>query len=296
MKKKKIVLDAGHGRDTYRKTGSKGVPEMEEFDFNSTTVRYAKELAELNGFEVILTQPLDGDDVPLVQRTNLVKNKDADMLISFHADASSNPDVRGHWCFFWYGHEPSGRLALLWDKYADKLMNQTLDRNTRESVPGTWSEFHMCREPVKYGIPSILAEHAFMTNRKDLELLLDDDFRKSCAEVAVRAACDYFGMPFSNERINIQQKIDILVHGVNKKMRGYLIDNSSFLPLRAVGESIGANIEWDNISKTAYVNDNKVDEYYLIENTCYVGLREVSNLLNVYIEWDNKNKVAKVYK
>lgn len=193
VKKKLLALDAGHGM----KTPGKGVPEMREHEFNSAVVKYAKELAEHNGFEVLLTQPLFSDyDTPLITRTNLAKDKKADLLMSYHADASNDPNARGHWCFFWTGHEPSGRLAMYWDKHADVLMNQTLDRNYRESVPGTWSEFHMCREPVKHGIPSILMEHAFMTNKDDLKLLLNDDFRRKCAEVSIRAACDYFGMEF----------------------------------------------------------------------------------------------------
>lgn len=199
--KKVIVLDAGHGSDTWSKSGGKGVrydndKVFEEHTFNAAVVKYAKELAEDNGLEVILTQPLNQTDVLLTQRTNMIKNKKVDLLISFHADASNDPNVKGHWCFYWTGHKPSEHLAQIWDKHADILLHETLDRNTRESIPGTWTEFHMCREPVKYNIPSILIEHAFMTNQQDLRLLMSHDFRRKCAQAAIESACEFLNINF----------------------------------------------------------------------------------------------------
>ena len=74
---KLISIDAGHGKNTY--PPSKGVPGLPEFEFNSAVAGYAKALAESKGFRVLLTQPLDGNDTPLTNRTNLAINNKADL-------------------------------------------------------------------------------------------------------------------------------------------------------------------------------------------------------------------------
>lgn len=190
--KRKAALDSGHGSDTYDKTGGKGVPTMEEHTFNAAVVGYAKILAEYNGIEIILTQPLEGLDVPLKQRTDKANAEKAEILISFHADAASNTTAKGHTAFYWHNSSTSKRLAELWDKYADQIMKNT-DRNLKPCIPNTDTDFHMVRET---DMPAILVEHAFMTNTEELALLKSDDFRRKSAEVAVRAMCEYFGITF----------------------------------------------------------------------------------------------------
>jgi len=188
-----IAFDAGHGRDTY--PPSKGVPQMAEYDFNAAVVGYAKELAEKNGFQIVLTQGLDHNDIPLSRRTQRAFSSDCKCVISFHADANPNSSARGHWVFYWHNHGHSRKLAELWDRIAQKEL-PIPRRGPRPSEPGTWSNFHMTREPARRNIPAILIEHGFMTNSQDLKYLLSDSYRKKCAEVAVRAVCEYFGKEF----------------------------------------------------------------------------------------------------
>lgn len=187
-----VAFDAGHGSDTYKKTGSKGVPTMEEHEFNAAVVGYAKELAEFNGFKVLLTQPLNQPDVPLKQRTDKANAEKVDLLISFHADAGA-PTAKGHTAFYWHNSEDSKRLATIWDKYADQIMKNG-DRNIKSCVPNTDTDFHMVRETK---MTAILCEHGFMTNAEELALLKSDEFRRKCAEVAVRTICEYFGKTFN---------------------------------------------------------------------------------------------------
>lgn len=219
--KRKIALDAGHGSDTYKKTGGKGVPTLEEHTFNASVVAYAKTLAEYNGFEVVLTQPLNGLDVPLTTRTNKANAENVEVLISFHADAASSATAKGHTAFYWYNSATSKKLAELWDKYADSIMKNG-DRNLKPCVPNTDTDFHMVRETK---MPAILIEHAFMTNAEELALLKSEDFRKKCGEVAVKALCEYFGVTYKSPEttaptqptapivpnVDVQEDLEILV-------------------------------------------------------------------------------------
>ena len=179
MTKIKIALDAGHGIDTYPKRG-KGVPGMAEFEFNSAVAGYAKKMLEDSGYEVILTQPLQGNSVSLWNRVALARDNQADLLISIHADFSSNPTVRGYWAFYWHESKAGKQFATTWEAEAKKRFPHP-SRGTRAGKQGLWTNFHMTREPHKLGIPAVLIEHGFMSNADDLALLKSDEFRELAA-------------------------------------------------------------------------------------------------------------------
>lgn len=87
-----IAIDAGHGGEEPGAKSEQGVLEKD------ITLAFAEKLkaaidAKL-GLRVMFTR--DGDStVPLDRRTSVVNNGQADVLISFHADAAMRPSVRG---------------------------------------------------------------------------------------------------------------------------------------------------------------------------------------------------------
>ncbi|WP_369699123.1 N-acetylmuramoyl-L-alanine amidase family protein [Paenibacillus silviterrae] len=88
---------------------------FKEHTFNAGVSRYAQELLEANGFEVVQLQPLnDEDEIFLNERVEKARTFGADLLFSIHADANGNRDARGHWCFYWHDHGQSKRLAQIW--------------------------------------------------------------------------------------------------------------------------------------------------------------------------------------
>lgn len=199
-----VIFDIGHGNDTYKKTGGKGVPGLEEFNFNQAVVKYAKELAEYNGIKVFLTQPFDSPEVPLHERSNYANNTNANLLISFHANASGEPNASGHMAFYWHTSKNGKMLAEIWNKHAKELPNKELP--ITPCVPGTWTNFHIVRETK---MPAVLLEHAFMTNTEDLKLLQSDSFRRICAKVAVKAVCEYLGIAYKEPTEEQEIKVDI---------------------------------------------------------------------------------------
>lgn len=202
---KVILLDAGHGENTYNDTGSKGVPGLEEHHFNATVVKYTIKHLERNGFKVLLSQPLFDKDVPLINRTNFANNNNVDLLMSFHADASGNKDARGHWAFYWHTSINGKKFADIWSDELTKATN-TRHRGNQASIPGSWTNFHMVRESKA---TSVLMEHAFMTNPEDLKLLQSDEFRKQCAEAAAKAVCRYFGVVYKAEVTKPMEPIEV---------------------------------------------------------------------------------------
>lgn len=202
MAKKLIALDAGHGSNTY--PPDKGVPSMAEHTFNAAVVGYTKPLLEKSGFQILLTQPLNGLDVPLTTRTNNANSKKADLFLSFHADANNNKSARGHWAFYWHTSSAGKKLAGIWSEEMTKATG-TKHRGNQASKRGSWTNFHVVRET---NMPSVLMEHAFMTNAEDLELLKSDKFRRQCAEAAAKAVCRYFGVVYKGDTTKTEKPKD----------------------------------------------------------------------------------------
>lgn len=252
---KLISIDAGHGKNTY--PPSKGVPGLPEFEFNSAVAGYAKALAESKGFRVLLTQPLDGNDTPLTNRTNLAINNKVDLLLSLHADANNDKNVRGFWCFYWHASKESKKLATIWLKHAKRILPNP-SRGIRESKPGDWTNFHIVRVPATNSLhkfPAIAIEHGFMTNADDLALLKSDNFRKSCAEVAVKTICEYFNIDY-NKEVDEPEKCNVYLDG---KLigEGVLSAGVSYLPVRKLERIKYAVERWDNATKSVYLKTVK---------------------------------------
>lgn len=193
MAKKRLIIDIGHGINTY--PPSKGVPEMAEFEFNNAVGKLAKPMLEEQGFEVLLSQPFDSNEVSLSNRVKYIneehkKNK-IECIISIHADYNNNPDVKGHWVFYWHSSSNSKRLATIWDKYGKELPNT--NRGILESKLGIWTNFMILRDTTP---PAILIEHGFMSNKDDLKLLMSDEFRKKCAIAITKTTCEYCNIEY----------------------------------------------------------------------------------------------------
>lgn len=208
-----LYNDIGHGKNTY--PPSKGVPGLPEFDFNSAVGIETKRL--LKG--VVPTyeaQPFNGVDVPLRTRTNLynaryAKNKKA-IGISDHANANGNKNIRGFGVFYWHKSAEAKKLAqIILDEYKKEFPGYPIwGTGLFPSVPGTWTDLHMCRETA--GI-FVLVEWEFMTNPDSLKLLKSNDYRKRCASVNARSVCRWYGIkgPTVNTPIaQNKEEIDML--------------------------------------------------------------------------------------
>ncbi|MFS1511550.1 N-acetylmuramoyl-L-alanine amidase [Chengkuizengella sp. SCS-71B] len=257
----KIALDAGHSLDTYEKTGGKGIiydgGVFEEHEFNATVVKYTQELLETNGFEVLLTQPLFDDEVPLIDRTNLANKEKVDLLISIHANAGIL-NANGACAFYWHNSNEGKRLAKVW---ANKMKGSPVGihgTGVHESKPNSWSDFHMIRET---NMTAVLCEHGFFTNHHDLKYILSDEFRRNCALILAESICEFFNKTFKksqqsntnkqDELPSIQRKVNGMLNGERIWIDSYIINNSTYVPLRFLTESFGMEVKWDQ-SKFQY--------------------------------------------
>ena len=193
-----IGLDIGHGKNTFPSNG-KGVYRngkgYAEFNFNQKVGKKLKTLLENSGHSVVLGQQFDSNDVSLTTRTNLYNKKNVDVVVSIHADANNSNLAKGRYYFYWHDHAPSKRLAFEIAKAVkDKGYSMRGDNGIIASVPGTWTELHICRETKA---AAILGENGFMTNAEDFELIFgskQERYTSDIAEAYFKGIQNYLGV------------------------------------------------------------------------------------------------------
>lgn len=196
-----IGLDIGHGENTFD-TGSKGVKVKgvgyEEHHFNSRVGIIAERRLKQIGFKVVKGQEPYKVDVPLRSRTNLYNGQKCNAVVSIHANAHDNKSAKGFGVYYWSTSTTAKKMADIMLKHFKATVKGVGVHGTgvHKSVKGTWSDFHMCREPK---MVSILCEFGFMTNAEDFEYIFGknkDQFAAQCAEAIVKTVCEYFGVKY----------------------------------------------------------------------------------------------------
>lgn len=189
----RVIFDIGHGEDAK----GKGVGTFKEHDFNCAAALKAKELAEKQGFEVLLTQQPHAKDIWVGDRAEWVnqehKKNPILCLVSFHANASGDLNASGWSLFHWHNSTKGKRLAQLWQKHAQILPLKQCGQGIWECQRGTWTNFVIVRDPV---IPCLLVEHFFFTNPGELARCNTPEMIELFAEVTVRMLCEYAGIEF----------------------------------------------------------------------------------------------------
>lgn len=196
-----VVFDIGHGNDTFPPSKGLYLPDgsaFHEHQFNSDVVIKAKELAEFNGFEVLLPQLPHSPDIRLQDRTDVIneihRKRNTLCLLSFHANAGSDKTSKGYGVFHWHSSNNGKVLAQIWDRYAGEILpNKRWGTGIWQSKLNHWTNFHMLRATL---MPSILLEHFFFTNPDELKVFNTPEIIQKCAEVSVRTICEYAGKTY----------------------------------------------------------------------------------------------------
>lgn len=127
----KVVIDPGHGG---KDPGASGVDGLQEKDL---TLAVAKRLAALlraePGIEVALTRT-DDRFLSLEERTAFANAQGADLFVSVHGNASTNPGLRGVEVYYLNNTDNRGTLRLAamennlrWDPHNPKLQSAIPD-------------------------------------------------------------------------------------------------------------------------------------------------------------------------
>ena len=218
---KLIAIDIGHGSDTYKRTGGKGVVHngkvYEEHTFNSATAIELDKVLKYNGFKTVMYQQPYSKEIGLTQRTNYYNKIKVDLVWSIHANAGSHK-ANGACSFYWHTSEDGKKLAYLFAEEMNKAGYNTHGNGIHASERGSWTNMHICRET---NMVAMLTENGFMTNPEEFkEIFLDPNYSKAMARVHAKAICRYYGVMFKDTKPipTPQPKTEIKKQGGNRML------------------------------------------------------------------------------
>jgi len=180
----RIVLDPGHGGADPGAMGH-GLVEKELTLVLARLVREA--LLQYEGVEVLLTRESDVT-VSLTERARIANEAGADIFLSLHVNAFSDPRPRGFESHIHSSLADTSRTAqiraAIHQRTAEVFLRfGSLDRGPKKA------DFTVLR---KTRMPAVLTENGFLTNPEDARLLKDDRFLRAVAEAHARGVAEAF--------------------------------------------------------------------------------------------------------
>ncbi len=214
----RIVIDPGHGGHD---PGTLTPGSSEAKLVLDVALRLERLLKQETGLEVVLTRRTD-IFVPLEQRTAIANREGADLFLSIHANASRDPKARGLETYYLsFASNPEAEAVAARENAAsasdmhslpsivraialnNKLdesrdlagtVQQTLARRLAPTNPGLRSR-GVKKAPfvvlIGAGMPSVLAEIGFITNKQEAALVKTPAYRQKIAEALHAAILQY---------------------------------------------------------------------------------------------------------
>jgi N-acetylmuramoyl-L-alanine amidase len=214
----RIVLDPGHGGHDPGALGS-GLNESELV--LDVTLRLKKLLEKQPGIDVVMTRDSDVF-IPLEQRTAIANREGADLFLSIHANASRNSRARGVETYFLnFASNPEAEAVAARENSASGqtmhslpeiiraiALNNKIDesRDFAEMIQKSMvrklagrnkelRDLGVKQAPfvvlIGAGMPSVLAEIAFVSNKQEGQLLKTSAYRQQIAEALFEAVGKY---------------------------------------------------------------------------------------------------------
>ena len=199
-KKVKVAIDAGHGSDTAGKRTPDG---YREHWINVKTAYYCEQLLQQHGVQTVRIawndlNATDDTNVALATRQTQIKNAGCDYVVSMHANA--------------YGDGKTYNSAEGVSTHIHSNVNKRGDSQTMatfiqsELIKGTpqknrgvvTQDLAMCNCSVMNVKAACLVEIAFMTNKREAELMETDAFCKEQGEDVARGILKYLNIPVQN--------------------------------------------------------------------------------------------------
>ena len=214
----RIVIDAGHGgHDPGAKANG-----LSEADLTlDVAVRLKKLLEKQPGIEVVMTRETDVF-VPLEERTAIANREAADLFLSIHVNASRNTGARGVETYFLnFATNPEAEAVAARENSASGrtmhslpsivraiALNNKIDESrdfaatVQKSMVSTLSQKNKSLRDlgvkqapfvvlIGAGMPSVLAEMSFVTNKQEGQLLKTGAYRQAIAQALQDAVLRY---------------------------------------------------------------------------------------------------------
>lgn len=196
-KKVKVAIDAGHGSETAGKRTPDG---YREHWINVKTAYYCEQLLKQHGINVVRIawndlNATDDSNIALTTRQQQIKAAECDYVVSMHANAygsgSSYNSAEGVSTHIHNQVSKRGDSQSMATFIQSELIKGTSQKN-RGVVP---QELAMCNCTAMNVKAACLIEIAFMTNKREAELMKTDEFCKEQGEDVARGILKYLNIP-----------------------------------------------------------------------------------------------------
>ena len=223
----RICLDAGH----YGKYNQSPVnPAYWESEFTWKFHLMLKTELESRGIEVVTTRTEQDKDLDLVKRGQLAK--DCDLFLSIHSNACADQSVDyplACCCV-------NGQADVLGHELAE-VVGTTMQtfgkaRIWKRQGNGGTDYYGVLRGAASVGVPGILLEHSFHTNRRATEWLMDDAILRRMATAEAETIAEHFGVNSTDSTCKKPENTSITSGNSTDSTAKYIWDK-----LRAAGLS-----------------------------------------------------------
>ena len=185
-----IAVDAGHGGYDGGAVGRvSGVPEK---GLNLDVAQQVEKLLCAQGADVVMTRTGDyalcDEDPPIrkklqdmQRRAEIIRLNDADMVISIHMNEYAGRSEIGPQVFYREGC-PAGRLL------AGALQAAMIrGLQPKKERPALGGDYYI----LTLGVPSVLVECGFLSNREEEALLMQEEYRQRIAQAIAQGVLDW---------------------------------------------------------------------------------------------------------
>jgi N-acetylmuramoyl-L-alanine amidase len=152
----RVVLDAGHGGYDYGAVNG----NRREKDDNLRLALAVGDILKNCGVDVVYTRTTDVF-IPLLERSAISNNAGADLFVSFHRNASTNPAANG--IEGWVYTSPSQKSVAT----ADLILSRVRSAGVQQNRGVQYGNFSVLRHT---SAPSVLMEYGFISNAEDNRL------------------------------------------------------------------------------------------------------------------------------
>ena len=185
LKGVRIVIDPGHGGTSSGTYGT--IPGLYEKTLTLTYSKLLQAKLESLGATVVMTRTTDvlPDKEDMSPRTDHARNNGTDLFVSIHMNGVSGESASG--CSIHYFNEYSYPVNRL---ITDSMRAVEKQYNTgNRSEPCAWSPFFVTR---LHDCPAVLVECGFMTNKHNMELLINTTYQDKLTQAMADGILSYF--------------------------------------------------------------------------------------------------------
>jgi hypothetical protein len=226
------------------------------------------------GFEV-LSVPDDLSASQTIQWINS-RGRPGDVALEIHADAFSNPDVRGATAFYIANNTERKNHADLMLLALVRRLPQLPNRGSKPDTSTGIGRISFCRETT---VPSILLEVGFLSNPDDRNLL--QNRRRDMALGVADGLAAWSRAVSGTQPANgtVYPSININLNNQTYGERGILINSNAYIPIDLV-DRLGVDLtKAPNVVRVQY------------QGVVYVKAIELREF-NVTVNWDNPSRTV----